>query len=62
MTSISTGLSAPKKTLSNSLSILLDRSLTPKQRGERAAVYLTYTLCADMGELPPSMEELMAVA
>lgn len=62
MTYTSTGLSAPKKTLGNSLSILLDRSLTPKQRGERAAVYLTYTLCADMGELPPSMEELMAVA
>ena len=62
MTDTSTGLSAPKKTLSNSLAILLDRRLTPKQRGERAAVYLTYTLCADMKELPPSMEELMAVA
>lgn len=38
--------------------ILKDRFWTPRERAERAATFLTYTICIDEGIIPPSVEEL----
>lgn len=52
------GLTAPVKTTNYAQQILKDRTMTPRERAERATTYLIYTLCVDMGIVPPSLEEL----